>query len=391
VFYDVDLHAYFWLDGSPHDSHETDFLADPSVHDLVSDSAENPAGNRETVSESRVIQRISDVGFFYGLRTGGQELGPFTLDDEDKPQFDGELAKKLNVDLKEVLKARIYEVRRPTGFDEVADTLGCTIRQDQANKLILLSAGLLTFTEEDQINILMSSESASGKSYVAQEVASYFPSGMVRYIATASPTAFFHDEGTWDKEAHLLRVDLKRKILIFLDQPHYSLMERLRPLLSHDRKELLYKITDKSKRGALRTKNVILEGYPTVVFCAAKLSLDEQERTRAFLLSPQTNQEKLQESILLKIKRDGDRQAFASWVSSHPKRRWLKARILAIMEAGIQEIIIGDQEAVYSRFLKTHSRLAPRHQRDISRIMSLIKAHALLNLWHREQPRPAQS
>ena len=64
---------------------------------------------------------------------------------------------------------------------------------------------------------------------------------------------------------------------------------------------------DKNKRGSLRTKNVILVGYPTVIFCSGKLTLDEQERTRVFLLSPETDQEKLQESILLRIKKDGNR------------------------------------------------------------------------------------
>jgi hypothetical protein len=39
--------------------------------------------------------------------------------------------------------------------------------------------------------------------------------------------------------------------------------------MSHDQKELLYKITDKSKKGPLRTKNVILQGYSTVILCAA--------------------------------------------------------------------------------------------------------------------------
>jgi len=37
---------------------------------------------------------------------------------------------------------------------------------------------------------------------------------------------------------------LERKLLIFLEQPHFKLNERLRPMLSHDDKRLVYKITD---------------------------------------------------------------------------------------------------------------------------------------------------
>jgi hypothetical protein len=333
----------------------------------------------------KIVQRITDVGYYY--RAGQRELGPFAVQDEQDPSFDSRIAKDLGVEIKNVLEARLAEVQRPTTFDEIAEVLGSTIRRDQAPKLILFSGGILNFTDEDQINILMSGESAGGKSYTALEVLSYFPSEVVRTIATASPTAFFHDHGVWDQERRVLVVDLKQKIIAFLDQPHYTLLERLRPLNSHDKRELLYKITDKSKRGSLRTKNVLLIGYPTIIFCAARLSLDDQERTRVFILSPETSTEKLEESLRLAVARVGDRDAFKQWLESHPRRRWLKARVAAIQSARIQEVILPDQESIYKRFLGSHSRLAPRHQRDLPRILALIKAHALLNCWHRERPR----
>jgi len=39
---------------------------------------------------------------------------------------------------------------------------------------------------------------------------------------------------------------------------------------------------------------------------------------------------------------------------------------------------------IAERFFQKHNTLIPRHQRDISRLLALIKAHAFLNLWHRE-------
>jgi len=330
----------------------------------------------------KVTQRITDVGYYY--RAGDLELGPYTAQDKEDPKLIVKVATELGVEPKEILAAHLRELTRPTTFNEVADVLGSTIRHDQPTKLILFCAMLLTFTDEDQVNVLMSGESAGGKSYNALEVASFFPPEIVRIIATASPTAFFHDAGNWDENRKVLRVDLRQKLLIFLDQPHYMLMERLRPLLSHDKKELLYKITDKSRGGSLRTKNVIIEGYPTVVFCAANFSLDEQERTRVFILSPETNPEKLEESLRLSIVRVGDREAYKNWIDSHPRRRWLKAIVVAIRAANIEQVIIEGQEDVYKRFLATHPRLAPRHQRDLPRIVALIKAHTLLNFSHRE-------
>ncbi len=340
----------------------------------------------EMTEEPRVKQRITEAGFYYGNITSLLELGPVTVEMEQDTKFDDDLSAKLGVESKDILLARQTELLRPAGFEEVATILGSTARRDLANKLIMFSAGLLNFTDQDQVNILMAGESAGGKSYTALEVAGFLPEESLRIMATASPKAFYHDHGSWDEKRKVLIVDLKQKIIIFLDQPHYMLMEALRPLLSHDRRELLYKITDKNKHGALRTKTVLLIGYPTAIFCAARFGLDEQERTRMFILSPETTREKLLETIRLKIARDSDRKAFQDWIESHPKRKWLKARVQAIRDAAITEIIIPNQEQIYERFIRTHGHLAPRHQRDISRILALIKSHALLNWSNRETP-----
>jgi hypothetical protein len=352
-----------------------------------SETAEDDPLILDPTEPVKVTQRITDIGYYY--RAGDMEVGPFTVEDEQDQGLDSRLAKELSVEVRDIMKARLAEIQRPTTFDEVGGVLGSTIRRDLAPKLILFSSGLLDFTDQDQINILMSGESAGGKSYTALEVLSYFPPELVRKIATASPTAFFHDHGVWDQERRVLVVNLKQRIILFLDQPHYSLLERLRPMLSHDTAALLYKITDKSKRGSLRTKNVELLGYPTIIFCAAKLSLDDQERTRVFILSPETSTEKLEESLRLAVARVGDRDAFKQWLESNPLRLWLKARVAAVQSARIQDVILPDQENIYKRFLDSHSRLAPRHQRDLPRILALIKAHALLNCWHREHPRPS--
>jgi len=63
----------------------------------------------------------------------------------------------------------------------------------------------------------------------------------------------------------------------------------------------------------------------------------------------------------------------------------LRDRIEAIHSSNTKQVIIEDQDQIYQRFLNTHKRLAPRHQRDLPRTLSLIKAHALLNLWWRER------
>ncbi len=276
---------------------------------------------------------------------------------------------------------------RATRFNEVTEILESTIKCDVTTKLILFCAGILTFTEEDQITVLMSGESAGGKSYIPNQVLLYFPEQIVKVIASASPTAFMHDHGEWSKEDQTLRVNLEKVILLFLDQPHYTLMEKLRPLLSHDRKVLCYKITDKSSSGGNRTKTIEVTGYPTVIFASASMTLDEQEKTRAILLSPETGHAKVKETLRFRIQCDSDRVAFRKKLESDPKRKWLMNRIEDIQSANIKEVVIPDVDSTFERFSKMHPKLAPRHNRDITRIMGLIKAHALLNFRSRKKQR----
>jgi hypothetical protein len=274
---------------------------------------------------------------------------------------------------------------KPISSQELIKILGLTIKKDEENKLITFLCELSAYTENSQFNISFNAPSSTGKSYIPTEIARLFPEEDVIEIGYCSPTAFFHDIGEYQKERKGYIVDLSRKVLIFLDQPHTQLLERLRPLLSHDKKEISLKITDKTQKYGLKTKNVLLRGYPAVIFCTAGLKIDEQEATRFLLLSPETNQEKIREAIQEKIKKETDANAYQEWLNSNPERKILKERIRAIKQENIKEIKIGSPEKIEGRFFKKNKMLKPRHSRDVGRLISLIKSFALLNLWFRER------
>jgi hypothetical protein len=278
----------------------------------------------------------------------------------------------------------IEPIEKEISWKEIEDSLEVTIKKDRSSKLITFCAMLLSGTEEDQINIGLQSESSTGKSYIPLEISPAFPEDRVMYIAGASPTAFFHDKGEWDKERHTITVNLEGKIIIFLDAPHFQLLEKLRPLLSHDKKELEFKITDKKEKHGLRTKNVIVRGYPTVIFCTVRMDSDQQEKTRMFLLSPEVNDSKLTESIDLLAMKLSNRQLFKDMLDINPKRLWLRKKIAHIFEQGIKEIVIPEEFKIGDLFKQKHEHLTPRHQRDFPRIISLIKAHCILNCDSRE-------
>jgi len=274
---------------------------------------------------------------------------------------------------------------QPLSSQELVEILGLTIKQDEENKIVTFLCELSAYTENAQFNISYNAPSSTGKSYIPTEIARLLPEEDVLELAYCSPTAFFHDVGEWNKDMKGYVVDLSRKILIFLDQPHTQLLERLRPLLSHDKKEISVKITDKSQKFGLKTKNVLLKGYPSVIFCTAGLRIAEQEATRFLLLSPEVNHEKIRQGILESIKKEADAESYKSWLDENPERKLLKERIRAIKLEGIREIKIASHQKVIDRFLSENKVLKPRHQRDIKRLSSLIKSFALINLWWRDR------
>ncbi|WP_286830237.1 MULTISPECIES: hypothetical protein [Kordiimonas] len=272
--------------------------------------------------------------------------------------------------------------------DQLATILDLTIKHDRTNKLLTFLCALSAFTESDQFNVSFNAPSSTGKSYIPIEIAKLFPKPDLLVMGYCSPTAFFHDVGEpdQDKKGRII-VDLSRKILVFLDQPHNELLSRLRPLLSHDSKTINIKITDKNQKQGFRTKDVVLKGFPAVVFSSAGLRIDEQEATRFFLLSPEVHQDKIRQSVSASIDRAADNAGYTAKLDRDPGRSLLKERLVAIRNAHIDHIRIpSDMHAEIRRvFLEGGTALRPRTQRDIKRFIALIKAFALMNLWHRDQ------
>ncbi len=281
---------------------------------------------------------------------------------------------------------------RPMTLKEASETLGVTVKRDQVTKTFLLAGMLLTYTEQEQLNILMAAESSAGKSYLPLEIAAYFPSEDVQELGSASPTSFFHEVAgselaEWDAEHKIAKVHLENKIMIFLDQPHDQLLQKLRAFLSHDKKEIRYKHTDRSQKSGLRTRTVILIGFPTWIFCTAAFNLDQQERTRNLQLSPETSPDKVKEAQRLLLRKKSNRDAFRDFLQEDPKRQELRERILGLKDAKIRDVVIPDTltTEIERHWEEKHTISIPRHVRDLDRFLSLVKARALLNYGARKQ------
>jgi DNA-binding MarR family transcriptional regulator len=205
----------------------------------------------------------------------------------------------------------------------------------------------------DPLNLGIMAPTSTGKSYVVSLVVGLFPNAESLTGATAK--AFFYENGTLvedevteerdpvigsvrmvhaelqgrvdalreridaDKEDYaskaelkdllarsMIRVNLERRILVFLEPPTAELFEALKPLLSHDKWESVYKTVDRGSSGQQVTKKILLVGWPTFIFCSAK-NLDTWQmwpeiQSRCVIVSPKMDPDKYREANELTAK-----------------------------------------------------------------------------------------
>jgi hypothetical protein len=136
-----------------------------------------------------------------------------------------------------------------------------------------------------------------------------------------------------------------------------------------------------------KQKKIVFKGYPAAIFCSANLRMDEQETTRAILVSPESTEVKIKHAIEHLIRRAVNADKFNEWLEAQPERIALKERILAIRNEHVDNIIITEPDAdvIYERFFAMTKKSKPSDQRAAQHLLELIRAITLLNVWHREQ------
>ena len=279
------------------------------------------------------------------------------------------------------------KVVSPSSFGEMsikdlADVLELTIKHDYYNKVIVFLAMLSMYTESQQMNISLNGRSSNGKTYITQEVAKLFPKMDWVTYNRISPTGLFHLEDEKDEDG---AINLERKTLILLDQVGTQLQQNLRPLLSHDEKMLRNLITNPDRKGRNVSKHEYIKGFCSTIWCSANLQMGEQEQTRLIVLSPETSETKLNDSLNMIGEREGDGQKVDDSIKNNSARNSLIDRIYYVRNLKIDDVDIPSEFDVVSKFKGTLSKVLPRHQRDLQHVYSLIKAHTLLNASTRER------
>lgn len=266
---------------------------------------------------------------------------------------------------------------------DLASILDLTIKFDYYNKCILFLALLSAYTESDQINIGMQGRSSSGKTYMTKQIAAYFPKEDIIRYDEVTPTAIKYAGAVTDPRNNKKYVDYERKILLFTETPDNNLRKKLRPLLSHDDKEIRSLSTNRNKHGRNAAEESVIRGFCSTVFCTTATKMDEQEANRCILISPEVSKEKIIAGMQLANQRSANPEAFYAMVESDVRRQSLMRRIKAIKAMHINSVIIPNPDIVLKKFHGLYPSIAPRGQRDIGYFNSLIKAVAMLNAYNR--------
>lgn len=291
----------------------------------------------------------------------------------------------------------------PKLYEKFMKHLGKTVRRDDTTKNLTFLTGCSAYTSEP-INLFLRGESSIGKTYNVVETMRFFPKEDLWLLGGLSPTALIHQHGilvdkngevilpsdkpgkeasaeekeAWRnrlKDAYYL-VDLKEKILVFLEAPSYETFNMLRPILSHDTFQISYRFTDKSGKGQLQTQHVVIQGWPATIFCSTKEKHVQDLATRGFSHTPETTEKKYQEANILtgskaafpwKFERDFDFMLLEGYI------RFLKNNLEKV------KVVVPYAEHLGREFPSKF----PRTMRDFKHILNMIKVLALFHLAQR--------
>lgn len=318
---------------------------------------------------------------------------------------------------------RIEREKLETPLQQITRYANTIIKEDPKLVDQLLRVCLSAYTD-NPINLAVLAPSSEGKTYATVKITDLFPKEDVIAVGRMSPTALIHQHGkligkdgnsiqekfnaidnqitkTTDKpEIKLLQeqkqnllngarncIDLKNKIILFLDNPNSSTYEMLKPIMSHDKKEIIYKTT--TSDGKLAVKETVIRNWAVFIFCSAKNEARnevwQEIKTRVLMTSPNSSIKKYKEAISYSAQKRG----LPSWASSvyhnDEDKSWTKFYI-ANFKKKLNDLYVDGNPIVnvfYSKLAEIFPSSQGDNMRDFNRLSSCIELETVLNAEHR--------
>jgi phage-related protein len=227
------------------------------------------------------------------------------------------------------------------------------------------------------LNLNLSQIWSSGRSKITNEMASFLPDRHVWFLGSLSPTALVHERADWDEKEKAFIVNLDKKLLVFLENPNPKTLEALRPLLSHDRREIMYRFTDRTPKGTLRTIVAMLRGWPAVVFCGSKMPATDEYASRWLTASPEISGDK----VIAVISRKGQEYKTPKMFEKGEEFIVVSAAFQMLGEGEGWKVTVPFGDLVAKHFRKKQAT----DMRRFDHFMQLIMASTVLHAFQREK------
>ncbi len=328
------------------------------------------ANNLEPLSEKELttlIKSSAEHGYVYGCST----LEQYYCNRWECPLFPAGPG-SLPPDLTQKAKQLQRDPDLLQRFNEVTDRW---VVRDYAIRRLCLRAYASAFSD-DPINLSLLGRDSIGKTYVAIAVAKLLPPQYAWFLGALSPTGLVNDYGTWDSVTRSFTVDMNQKIMLFLEPPAKETLDRLKPILSHDKTEITFKITQKTKGGQLRTVTTHVKGWPVVLMCAAKTGYASEYSTRWLTSTPEISTQKTRDAMIKAAEIAENPEFFKG---DQDVQLWRACLTLLAQLAPIKVKI------PYAKILAEHFiARGPETMRIFKLFMRLIKANAILHVAQRQ-------
>lgn len=288
---------------------------------------------------------------------------------------------------KEELEAHLRDLSTPPTMTQFDDGIELMVKGDKQNARLIFFTMLSALTSEP-MNTLLMGESSTGKTWLQQSIADLFPTEeelprRERFMMTksySSPTSFYHEMGSYNKETKERTIECFPKIFNFLDMPNKALLDRMKTLLSHDDKQLVFTYTDPNHRA----QTVIMRGWPALTYSTTDLKLSDELSTRCWLATPSTNLNKITQALRLVALREKDPVRYREILDADPNRQkirqWVQQLIQKARLEGPLEVKIHDEQEILNKFkqlLKENPH--NRTPRDLARFFALVKTIAVFH------------
>jgi hypothetical protein len=223
-----------------------------------------------------------------------------------------------------------------------------TVKQEDSLVRQIVYTGLTKDSTNPQ-NLAILAPTSEGKTHAALETLEYFPEVDLWKLGSMSPKVIIRQNGILvnnkyepidaqleelkkqirvcrkeeaDEQAEELEeqkhqllqeakvmIDLRGKLLVFLEPPHPETWNILKPILSHDSHYIEHPYVYHVEDFGFRVKKIVTRGWPACIFCSARNESKWPQwpeiQSRFLITSPNMIQQKYREGIKLSAQRKG--------------------------------------------------------------------------------------